>query len=258
MGAAVSGVSSTPAASVEYPHGPRRNCTREKKTPKNAAPISTAATEVDANTRWRNMSKSMTGAGWLRQRARNTARPTAAAANAPMTRGSPIPHSSSWAMPSTSAAVPNPARATPTRSGSSAASSFSDSGMRPRRASTTTPAGAAKKNAARHEPNSMISPPSVGASEAATPATVAHTPTATARRWGPRADMTRASPEVMRLAPPKAWKHRAAIITGTLGANPTAAEPVAKMVMAHKNTARWPTRSAKRPAGMSRAATMML
>ena len=51
-------------------------------------------------------------------------------------------------------------------------------------ARTATPTGATRKNPARHEANSMASAPSVGAREATTPATVDHTPTAMARRWG--------------------------------------------------------------------------
>ena len=173
--------------------------------PKSAAPIRTATTAVDANTRLRNRVKSMTGDGCRRLRIKNTASPTAAAANAPITRGSSDPHSPICTMPSTSEAVLSPAKTTPIGSGISALSSVSVAGMRLRLANTAKPTGAAKKNAVRQEANSMISPPSVGANEAATPATVAHTPTAMARRWGPRVDITRARPEVIRQAPPTAW-----------------------------------------------------
>ena len=120
--------------------------------------------------------------------------------------------------------------------------------------STSAPMGRFTKKASRQLAASMMSAPSVGPAAAASAPTAPQMPTAVARFSRGNSPSTSAREDGRSAAAPTAWMTRAAISRPAVGAAPANAEETVKMTTPAKKTLRRPMRSAKRPAGTSRAA----
>jgi hypothetical protein len=120
------------------------------------------------------------------------------------------------------------------------------------------PMGTTMKNAHRQLPNSIAAAPIVGAAEVTVPLMADHVPMAVDRRCGSMVDMMMASEDGVSIAPPIACTTRAAMMSGTVGASATSAEPTVKSSRLERKTRLRPSRSAKRPAGINSAAATIV
>ncbi len=168
-------------------------------------------------------------------------------------RGSAQPQLSPLTMPSVSRAMPSASAAAPSRSGRPSSGSRTSSRTRAATAAVTIPIGTLTTKIQRQS-SWTRSPPIGGPSAAATPPTADQMAIANGRCAAGKAGRIRPSVVGSIIAPPAAWRTRAATRKGIEGAAAQRPEAAAKSSRPEMKTRLRPIRSAMRPAGTSRAA----
>ncbi len=119
------------------------------------------------------------------------------------------------------------------------------------------PIGMFRTNTARQSISLTSRPPSEGPAAAAMDPAAPQIPMASARFSAGVSDRTSPSAAGIMPAAPMPWTARAAMSSSTLGATAQAKDATLNNATDHRNSLRRPRTSAKRPAGVSRAAKRM-
>ena len=162
-------------------------------------------------------------------------------------------------MPSASSATLATSSTLPSASGSALASgSRASFSSRCAGTSAASPIGMFTKNAQRQPPSSIRTPPREGPIAAAIAPVAVQIAMAVARWEMGNSGRIRAREVGTRIAPPTAWRIRAATRVSTEPAIPHRTEASRKIPIPTMNMRLRPTMSARRPAGTSSAAKTML